>query len=328
MLLLQLMRWLYALLLRCYPRHFREQFGLEMQQVFAQVLTDAARSGPVALLTVGVRELSSVLVNGLIARGFSLRLLIALAAAVVIVVGLTVVTSIAMLTSLGGRWGPDPGTALRITTSLLKFATFIAIAWLTGRAYLVIAGQRRAALKAFVIWSLVGSVCVVGLALTRDYWSALLSGASVKLYPNGVLPAYDLRNPGIAAHYTRWRAANALGLVILSEIGIILILAALHAAIGWRWGHRPVRAVPAGVAASLVAGILHQFILPWSRLDYDLFLGSTVPGVVWADAFLYALGEAYPLTALAAFFYLSAMVGACLIILSGHRQTAARHAAG
>lgn len=321
--MLQLVRWCYALLLRCYPPDFREQFGLEMQQVFAQVLTDAARSGPVALLTVGVRELSSLLVGGLIARGFSLRLLIALAGAFVTVVGLTVVTSIAVLTNLGGQWGPDPGTALRLTTSLLKFATFIAIAWLTGRAYLVIAGQRRAALKAFIIWSLVGSVCVMGLALTRDYWSALLSGASVKLYPNGVLPAYDLRNPGIAAHYTRWQAANAVGLVMLSEIGIIIVLAALHAAIGWRWGSRPLWAVPAGVVASLVAGILYQFILPWSRLDYDLFLGSTVPGIVWADAFLYPLGEAYPLTALAAFFYLSAMAGACLIVLSDQRHPAA-----
>jgi hypothetical protein len=324
----QLARWCYALLLRCYPPDFREQFGLEMQQVFAQVLNDAARRGPVALLTVGVRELSSVLVGGLIARGFALWLLIALAGAVVIVVGLTVVTTIAVLTSLGGRWGPDPGTALRLTTSLLKFATFIAMVWLTGRAYLVIAGQRRAALKAFVIWSLVGSVCVVGLALTRDYWSTLLSGASVKLYPNGVLPAYDLHNPGIAAHYARWQAANALGLVMLSEIGMIIVLAALHAAIGWRWGSRPVWAVPAGVAASLVAGILYQIILPWNRLDYDLFLGSTVPGIVWADAFLYPLGEAYPLTALAAFFYLSAMASACLIILSGQRQPAAPYVTG
>jgi hypothetical protein len=47
---LHLICWLYAMLLFLYPRSFRAQFGDEMQQVFAQVLVEAAQHGPVAWL--------------------------------------------------------------------------------------------------------------------------------------------------------------------------------------------------------------------------------------------------------------------------------------
>jgi len=320
--MIRLVRWLYAGLLYLYPRRFRAEFGDEMQQVFAQVQADAALRGSVALLAVCARELCGVLVDGLAARIQVLpwALLLTLLGAATAVGGLTAVTSIAVVMNLGDPWGPDPDAFLRITTTIFKLATLIAIVWLTGRAYRVIAGRRRDAVRAFLIWSMFGSICVVVLALTRDLWSALLSGATVKFYPNGVLPDYDLVNPAIAAHYAHWQAANAAGWVLLSEIGMVLILAALHASIGFRWGHTPVRAVAAGGIASIVVGLLAHLLLPWSRWDYDVFIGSTLPSIVWMDAFLY-LGEAYPYTVVASFFYMGMVAELSLVIRAGRQHT-------
>jgi uncharacterized protein YhhL (DUF1145 family) len=320
--MIHLVRWLYARLLWLYPQSFRAQFGDEMQQVFAQVLSDTARRGPAALLVVCARELFGVLMGGLVVRVQVLpwALLLILLGAAIAVGGLTAVTSIAVVMNLDDPWGPDPDAFLRITTAIFKLATLIAIVWLTGRAYSVIAGRRRDAVRAFLIWSVFGSICVVVLALTRDLWSALLSGATVKFYPNGVIPDYDLVNPAIAAHYAHWQAANAAGWVLVSEIGMVLILAALHAGIGFRWGHAPVRAVAAGGIASMVVGLLAHLLLPWSRWDYDAFIGSTLPGIVWMDAFLY-LGEAYPYTVVASFFYMSVVAGLSLVILAGCQHT-------
>jgi hypothetical protein len=71
--MMRLIRWLYAGLLWLYPRRFRAEFAAEMQQVFAQVLADAAPRGPVALLAICGRELLGVLVSGLAARAHAAR---------------------------------------------------------------------------------------------------------------------------------------------------------------------------------------------------------------------------------------------------------------
>jgi hypothetical protein len=71
--MIHLVRWLYAGLLRLYPRHFRAEFAAEMQQVFAQVLADAAQRGLVALLAICAHELCGVLVGGLAARARAVR---------------------------------------------------------------------------------------------------------------------------------------------------------------------------------------------------------------------------------------------------------------
>jgi hypothetical protein len=47
----------YAALSRLYPHRFRAEFGDEMQRVFADMVNDAARRGPVTLMKVCVREL-------------------------------------------------------------------------------------------------------------------------------------------------------------------------------------------------------------------------------------------------------------------------------
>ncbi len=49
--------WLYARLLRLYPRRFREQFAGEMAAVFALAVADAAQDGPASLLRLCLREL-------------------------------------------------------------------------------------------------------------------------------------------------------------------------------------------------------------------------------------------------------------------------------
>jgi ABC-type antimicrobial peptide transport system permease subunit len=71
--MIRLVRWFYARLLWLYPQSFRAQFVDEMQQVFAQVLADAAPRGPVALLAVCARELCGVLVGGMAARAHAIR---------------------------------------------------------------------------------------------------------------------------------------------------------------------------------------------------------------------------------------------------------------
>jgi hypothetical protein len=50
----------YRLLLGLYPRVFRDAFGLEMRAVFAELLDDTARRGPIALLAVTARELGGL----------------------------------------------------------------------------------------------------------------------------------------------------------------------------------------------------------------------------------------------------------------------------
>lgn len=57
-----LLAW-YALLLRLYPRRFREQFGEEMAAVFAGTLEDAARRGALPLLRVWLREMLAAPAN-------------------------------------------------------------------------------------------------------------------------------------------------------------------------------------------------------------------------------------------------------------------------
>ncbi|MBC8445573.1 MAG: hypothetical protein H8D74_00085, partial [Chloroflexi bacterium] len=48
---------LYKLLLRLYPRHFRDEFAREMRAVFSESLDQAAKQGILALVGVGLREL-------------------------------------------------------------------------------------------------------------------------------------------------------------------------------------------------------------------------------------------------------------------------------
>lgn len=48
---------LYELLLRLYPRHFRDEFAREMRAVFSESLDQAAKQGILALVGVGLREL-------------------------------------------------------------------------------------------------------------------------------------------------------------------------------------------------------------------------------------------------------------------------------
>jgi hypothetical protein len=56
------MIWLYALLLRLYPRAFYERFGAEMKSVFAQAWTDRPR-GRAAPFLLWLREFSGLLLN-------------------------------------------------------------------------------------------------------------------------------------------------------------------------------------------------------------------------------------------------------------------------
>jgi hypothetical protein len=49
--------WLYAVLLRLYPREFREMFGAEMHEVFEDVIAAASARGTASLAVVCVREL-------------------------------------------------------------------------------------------------------------------------------------------------------------------------------------------------------------------------------------------------------------------------------
>lgn len=53
----------YALLLRLYPRAFRDEFGDEMQTVFADAVQEAMRTGPLALARLCWREWRELLVN-------------------------------------------------------------------------------------------------------------------------------------------------------------------------------------------------------------------------------------------------------------------------
>jgi hypothetical protein len=48
---------LYAILLRLYPRQFRDEFGDEMQSIFTEALTEAAQRGHLVLIQTCVREL-------------------------------------------------------------------------------------------------------------------------------------------------------------------------------------------------------------------------------------------------------------------------------
>jgi hypothetical protein len=48
---------LYGLLLRLYPRHFRDEFTWEMQAVFGEMITQTARQGFLALMGASLREL-------------------------------------------------------------------------------------------------------------------------------------------------------------------------------------------------------------------------------------------------------------------------------
>jgi len=69
-------RWLlraYGACLRLYPRAFRAEFAEEMQAVFAERLWEEADHGGLALLGMGVAELSGVLVQGARERVYALR---------------------------------------------------------------------------------------------------------------------------------------------------------------------------------------------------------------------------------------------------------------
>lgn len=54
---LGLAQYLYAVLLRLYPRHFRDEFGAEMQETFNQLSVQAAAQGKATFIAVCWREL-------------------------------------------------------------------------------------------------------------------------------------------------------------------------------------------------------------------------------------------------------------------------------
>jgi hypothetical protein len=57
---INLSRKIYQLLIACYPKNFRIQFGTEMQDVFAQTMRDAVKRSQWALTAVYLRELRNL----------------------------------------------------------------------------------------------------------------------------------------------------------------------------------------------------------------------------------------------------------------------------
>ena len=58
--LVRALTWLYARLVRLYPRRYQTAFAEEQQEIFEYLLADAARLGRFALLRCGLRELASL----------------------------------------------------------------------------------------------------------------------------------------------------------------------------------------------------------------------------------------------------------------------------
>ena len=195
--------------------------------------------------------------------------------------------------------------ALFAASSLLKVVAFLGLGLLLVRVQAVLFHNPRRAIVAAATWGAIGTLAVLILAASRDWWAPRISDDAVKYY--STVPAKYFE-PG----RTEWLGPWKHGLVTICEVALTIGLACLNAAIGYLLGDKPRWSIPTAIAGSWALLVVYLRFLPWFHLDFDNFHGDTFSGAVAFDMVIPIAADPY--TTLAIPFYVVAWLGYLLIL--------------
>jgi len=208
-----------------------------------------------------------------------------------------------------GGGGRAFDVSLWVIASILKIAVLVSLVWVLVLVHRELYGNKPLAKKVFAIWTLIPSAVVIALAATRPWWAARLGNDAIKFYHAG---SVQFLGSELLEHRARCLRALSNGTVLVSELGLIIVVATIHVGLAFRLGNRAKYSVPLGLVAA--EGILLAYAKwsPWFRFDYDVFHGDIISAPLLLDQIAIIANDPY--TTLTAPMYL-ALIGSNLLIL-------------
>jgi len=195
--------------------------------------------------------------------------------------------------------------ALFAASSLLRVVAFLGLGLLLVHVHAALFRNRRRAILAAVTWGALGTLAVLLLAASRDWWALRISDDAVKYY--STLPAKYFE-PG----RTVWLSAWKHELVTACEVGLTIGLACFNATVGYFLGDKPRWSTPTAIGGSWALLVVYLRFLPWFHLDFDNFHGDIFSGAVTFDMAFPIASDPY--TTLAIPFYVVVWLGNLLIL--------------
>lgn len=197
-------------------------------------------------------------------------------------------------------------TANWLVCIVLKMCALAALLVLLGRSCGAIAGDHRAAWRAFAIWSATSVAFVCAMAALRSPLSDALHTDTAKYYSVAGVHASDI---GGEEWLPRWRR----GEIVVLELSFAVLWAALFAYCGYRVGGNPFAAVSLAVFGGIMMMLVHVNVFDLVAIDYDNFHGDVFTGGLLFDILLPFI-VMDPYGTVGTFVYAGAALS-CLLIL-------------
>jgi hypothetical protein len=150
------------------------------------------------------------------------------------------------------------------------------------RMHQTIAGHRRRAIEAFVLWFGFSALLLVLLAMTRDSWAEALSDNLVIYFERGAIPR---ATTDIKEAHAAWTQPWDSGWVLTSELLLMTVVALVQALFAYRFGQRKQSALVAS-ACTLLCLVGYIVVCPWILFDYDNFHGDLLVSALAIDRLL------------------------------------------
>ena len=210
------------------------------------------------------------------------------------------------LTLMDDPLGDGFDLALFFVTMVLKLATVASLLFVLGQVYAAIAGRPRAAAITFLCWCGCSLAVVGGWAVLREHAAPVIRNDAAAYMTMTHVPSYE---EGRLDFHARWPR----GRIFAAELGLAIILCALHALLGLYAGRYAVLAVPAGIVLTLLLLAVHIVVFRLVDFDFDIFHADIFSGALAIDL-LYFFAGVDPYTSIASTVYAAVALSSWWIV--------------